>query len=102
MDLTVFEDLKTIALPQNGRKCRVQVNTLFPYSFLDKFLLPDKLIQISLVSVNKHNSHIPTCFIYHMDFPGGTVVNNPTANARGTVSIPGSGRSLEEGNGNPL
>ena len=40
-----------------------------------------------------------------MDFPGGIVVKNPPANARGTrdgCSIPGSGRSPGEGNGNPL
>ena len=40
-----------------------------------------------------------------MDFPGGTVVKNPPANARGTRdlgSVPGSGRSPGLGNGNPL
>ena len=37
-----------------------------------------------------------------MDFPTGSVVNNPTANSRHMVSIPGSGRSPGEGNGNPL
>ena len=35
-----------------------------------------------------------------MDFPGGSVVKNLPANARDTGSIPGSGRSLGEGNGN--
>ena len=38
-------------------------------------------------------------------FPGGSVVKNPAANAgdvRDTPSIPGSGRSPGEGNGNPL
>ena len=37
--------------------------------------------------------------------PGGAVVKNPPASAGDTRdggSIPGSGRSLEEGNGNPL
>ena len=40
-----------------------------------------------------------------MGLPGGTVVKNPTANAgdaRDSGSIPGSGRSSGEGNGNPL
>ena len=40
-----------------------------------------------------------------MGFPGGTVVKNPPANAGDTGdtgSIPGSGRSSGEGNGNPL
>ena len=40
-----------------------------------------------------------------MNFPGGAVVKNLSANAgdiRDTGSIPGSGRSPGEGNGNPL
>ena len=37
-----------------------------------------------------------------MGFPGGSVVKNLPANAGDMGSIPGSGRSLEEGNGNPL
>ena len=36
------------------------------------------------------------------DFPGGSVVKNPPANAGDTGSIPGSGSSPGEGNGNPL
>ena len=35
-------------------------------------------------------------------FPGGSVVKNSSANAGDTGSIPGWGRSPEEGNGNPL
>ena len=35
-------------------------------------------------------------------FPGGIVVKNLTAKAGDMGSIPGSGRSLAEGNGNPL
>ena len=37
-----------------------------------------------------------------LGFPGGSVVNNPPANAGHTGSIPGLGRSPGEGNGNPL
>ena len=37
-----------------------------------------------------------------LDFPDGSMVKNPPANAGDAVSIPGSGRSLGEGNGNPL
>ena len=37
-----------------------------------------------------------------MGFPGGSVVKNPPANAGDAGSIPGSGRSPGEGNGNPL
>ena len=39
---------------------------------------------------------------YSMGFPGGSVVKNPPASAGDTGSIPGSGRSPGEGNGNPL
>ena len=34
-------------------------------------------------------------------FPGGSVVKNPPANAGDNGLIPGSGRSLGEGNGKP-
>ena len=37
-----------------------------------------------------------------LGFPGGTVIKNPPANAGDMGSIPGSGRSPEEGNGDPL
>jgi len=37
-----------------------------------------------------------------LDFPGGSVVKNPPANAGDTGLIPGPGRSLKEGNGKPL
>ena len=37
-----------------------------------------------------------------MGFPDGSVVKNPPANAGDANSIPGSGRSPEEGNSNPL
>ena len=35
-------------------------------------------------------------------FPGALVVKNPLANAGDSSSIPGSGRSPGEGNGNPI
>ena len=37
-----------------------------------------------------------------MGFPGGSVLKNPPANAGDPSSVPGSGRSPGEGNGNPL
>ena len=37
-----------------------------------------------------------------LGFPDGSVVKNPPANAGDTDSIPGSGRSPGEGNGNLL
>ena len=36
------------------------------------------------------------------DFPGGSAVKNPPANARDVGLISGSGRSPGVGNGNPL
>ena len=38
----------------------------------------------------------------NLGFPSGSVVKNPSANARGVGSIPGSGRFPEEGKSNPL
>ena len=37
-----------------------------------------------------------------MGFPGGSVVKYPSVNVGDSGSIPGSERSLGEGNGNPL
>ena len=37
-----------------------------------------------------------------LGFPGDSAVKNPPANAGDTSSIPGSGRSPGEENGNPL
>ena len=37
-----------------------------------------------------------------LGFPSGLVVKNPPVNAGGVSSIPGSGRTPAEGNGNPL
>ena len=37
-----------------------------------------------------------------MGFPGGSVVKKVPANAGDMGSIPGLGRSPEEGNGNPI
>ena len=36
-----------------------------------------------------------------MGFPGGSAVKHPPVNEGDVSSIPGSGRSLREGNGNP-
>ena len=41
------------------------------------------------------------CVKGKMDFRGGSVVKNSFANAGDLGSIPGSGRSPGEGNGNP-
>ena len=46
--------------------------------------------------------HIYLFFNSSVGFPGGSTVKNPPANAGDMRSIPGSGRSPGEGNGNPL
>ena len=46
--------------------------------------------------------HIALRNIKFTGFPGGSVVKNLPAKAGDMGSIPGSGRSPEEGNGNPL
>ena len=45
---------------------------------------------------------IYTLYIYANGFPGGWVVDNPSANAGDMGLFPGLGRSPREGNGNPL
>ena len=50
------------------------------------------------ISASDHSSKA----LFYLGFPGGSVVKNLIANAGDTGSIPGSGRSLGEGNGNPL
>ena len=46
--------------------------------------------------------HISIIYLQSQGFPGGLVVKNLPANAGDTGSIPGSGRSPGEGNGNFL
>ena len=45
---------------------------------------------------------ISTSFSYIKGFPGGPVTKDPSANAGDAGSMPGSGRSLGRGRGNPL
>ena len=44
----------------------------------------------------------PGVWLYLGGFPGDSVAKNPPANAGDVGSIPGSGRFLGEGNGDPL
>ena len=48
------------------------------------------------------STEVAICLYYSMGFPGGSVVKNPRTSARALGFIPGWGRSLEEGNGNPI
>ena len=56
----------------------------------------------------KARNYLPTAIGIHEDadqirgFKGGSQAENPSANARDADSIPGSGRSPGEENGNPL
>ena len=46
--------------------------------------------------------YLSVVLIIYWVVPGGSVVKNPPVNAGNPASIPGSGRSPGEGNGNPL
>ena len=51
---------------------------------------------------NRNRREFPSRQVVRCGFPGGSVVRNSPANAGDGGSIPGSGRSPGEGNGNPL
>ena len=56
-------------------------------------------------SLRQEKVYLMIVCLYHHDFPGGRMVKNPPANAgdaRDIGSIPGSGRSRGEENGNPF
>ena len=63
------------------------------------------VVQGTLKSLLKHHSSKPSilwCSAFFMGFPGGSEVKVSACNVRDLGSIPGSGRSPGEGNGNPL
>ena len=45
---------------------------------------------------------LSSLYVLRLDFPGGSDGNKSTCNAEDPGLIPGSGKSLGEGNGNPL
>ena len=53
-------------------------------------------------TANRDMSNIRQCYWKYKGFPGGSVVKNPPANAGDWGLIPGSWRSPDKGNGNPL
>ena len=62
------------------------------------------LLHIEVETYNKEKPEFQSLFL-SLGFPDGTMVKNPPTNAgdtRNGDSIPGSGRSPGEGNGNPL
>ena len=76
---------------------RTETTAAFPEGLRTGNMLIDQLTEwlwqpmIKMLSGNKE-----------ADFPGGLLVKNPPANAKDVGSVPGSGRSPGEGNGNPL
>ena len=48
------------------------------------------------------HTHTHTYIYIYMGFPGGSMVKHPPANTGDAGLIPGLGRSLGGGNGNPL
>ena len=50
----------------------------------------------------RHDSHVKDLISTAFGFPGGSEVKASASNAGDLGSIPGSGRSPGEGNGNPL
>ena len=54
------------------------------------------------VSKTERRAHFSTLLHVIGNFPGDSVVKDPPANTGGSGSIPGSGRSPGEGNGNSL
>ena len=59
-------------------------------------------VMICLVFAETQDYRIKQDCASFKGFSGGSVVKNSLANAGDTTSIPGLGRSPEEGNGNPL
>ena len=63
---------------------------------------PSHLIVVQIIKQNQKMASDSVVPSKQMGFPGGSEVKNPPANAGELGSIPGSGRSPGEGNGNPL
>ena len=81
-----------------GRKL---ITLKFIVSSVKIFLLVSCTLWLNFFFVGSHYF----IFAFHclgVGFPGGSVVKNLPANAGDGGLIPGSGRSLREGNGNPL
>ena len=81
-----------------GRKL---ITLKFIVSSVKIFLLVSCTLWLNFFFVGSHYF----IFAFHclgVGFPGGSVIKNLPANAGDGGLIPGSGRSLGEGNGNPL
>ena len=66
------------------------------------FMAAVHLLTVTLMLLKILNCYNSLIYFYLKDFPGGTMVKNPPANAGDTGSIPGWGRVLGGEIGNPL
>ena len=80
------------------------LNSYFHYTYSNELSLYFFLFKVFLLIFNVIMNILLCWSFYYINisFPGGSMVKNPSANARDTGSIPGSGRSSGERNGNPL
>ena len=59
-------------------------------------------IYVHIYMYTHTHTHTHTYIYIYMGFPGGSMVKHPPANTGDAGLIPGLGRSLGGGNGNPL
>ena len=89
--------------------CGVQVTRIFAI-FKIQWISHLRLLYFILCKFYLHLKELSLYILYKVNciyssiwgFTGGLVVKNPPANAGDMSSVPGSGRSSEEGNGIPL
>ena len=68
----------------------------------ESFLVAQSLDIHSIFKINSYMEKFCMVLMHNLGFPGGSVVNNPSAKARDVGLILGWGRSPGEGNDNPL
>ena len=93
-----------LQLPKFPLGFRFSCSCLFRFGdSANGFSFPLSFPKAALVTYLYHLSDLCSAFSKQKKgFPGGSVVKNPPANAGDLGSVPGSGRSPREGNGNPL
>ena len=95
--------MRKTALPQGGNMSRSpsQEDSLKSQAQLLMNIDREKKKKSHVSLILRHTIHLIESR-ERKGFPGGSAVKNPPANTRDSSSIPGSGRSPGEGNGNPL
>ena len=89
-----------IAFAHHKVKKSFKLDCLYPSDFSEEVWRHSEISNYSFL-----NSSFPNIINQNLGFPGGSVVKkkkNPSSNDRDRGSIPGSGKSPGEGNGNPL